>query len=174
MTEVIYSRGQNPDYTLGPVQPRLVTLMSMAQEVLARLRNSAADMGVTLPPRQFVYPTTVPIDCEQVVVVFGGWVGDPAQDGMANCLRFRWCAQIGVAIARCTPALPTRGSSSAPPVEKMNAAAQLASDDAELLIHLVSTFGEIGADTSLTTPEPEGAFQTVQLQVTLPAFGGLD
>jgi hypothetical protein len=148
--------------------------MTMAQEVLARLRNSAVELGVTLPTRQFIYPTGVPIDCEQVAVVFGGWVIDPPQEGMTMCMRFRWCAQIGIAIGRCTPAVPTRGSTSAPPMDRMMAAAQISSADAELLIHTVSTFGEIGADLSLTTPEPEGGFQAVQLQVTLPAFGGLD
>lgn len=174
MSDVLYSRGENPDYTTGVIQPRTATLMTMAQEVLVRLRNSAAERGVTLPVRQFIYPTSVPIDCEQVAVMFGGWVGDPLEVGMTACLRFRWCAQIGVAIGRCTPAMPSRGSTSAPPVERMNAAAQMASDDAELLIHLVSTFGEIGSDLILTTPEPDGGFQAVMLQVTLPAFGGLD
>lgn len=173
MTEVIYSRGENPDYTSAAIQPRVATLMTMAQEILARLRNSAAELGMSLPTRQFTYMTTVPIDCEQVAIMFGGWVGDPAAEGMTTCMRFRWCAQFGVAIGRCTPAVPgPRGS--APSVDKMNAAAQLSSDDAELLIHLVSTFGEIGADLALTTPEPDGGFQAVLLTVTLPAFGGLD
>lgn len=173
MTDVLYSRGENPDYTMGAIQPRTATLMTMAQEVLVRLRNSAAEMGVKLPPRQFIYPTGVPADCEQVAVIIGGWVGAPPQEGLTTCIRFRWCAQIGVVISRCTPAIPGR-TTSAPPVEKMNAAAEIASADAELLIHLLSTFGEMGADTVLTTPEPEGGFQAVLLQVTLPAFGGLD
>lgn len=174
MTETIYSRGDNPDLIAGPSQPRLVTLMSMCQEILARLQACADGRGMLLPDRQFVYMTSVPIDCEQVAVMFGGWVGDPPAGGMVTCLNFRWCAQIGVAIGRCTPAIPNRGTTSAPPVGKMNAAAQIASDDAELLIELVSTFGEIGADMTLTTPEPDGGYQAVLLTCTLPAYGGLD
>lgn len=174
MTEIIYSRGANPDYSMGAGQPRTATLMTMAQDILVRLRNSAIELGVELPSRQFIYPTNVPIDCEQVAVVFNGWTGEPSEPGLVACMRFRWCGQFGVAIGRCTPAMPPRGSSSAPSVDKMMAAAALASADAELLIHLVSTFGEIGSDLTLITPEPEGGFQATFLQVTLPAFGGLD
>lgn len=173
MTEVVYTRDSNPDYTQAPVQPRVATLMSMSQEILLRLRNLAAGAGISLPDRQLVHMSTVPVDCEQVVVAFGGWVGDPAAAGMTVCLNFRWCAQVGIAICRCTPATPSR-TASAPPVDKMNAAAQIASDDAELLIELAMSFGEVGADLTLSTPEPEGGFQTVLLTVTLPAFGGLD
>jgi hypothetical protein len=173
MTEVVYTRDQNPDYTQAPVQPRVATLMSMSQEILMRLRNLAAGAGVSLPTRQLIHMSAVPMDCEQVTVAFGGWVGDPAAQGMTVCLNFRWCAQIGVAICRRTPAVPSR-TTSAPPVEKMNAAAQVASDDAELLIELAMSFGEVGADLTLSTPEPEGGFQAVLLTATLPAFGGLD
>lgn len=173
MTEVIYSRGENPDYTSAAVQPRVATLMTMSQEIMARLRNVAAEDGCTLPSRQFTYMTSVPPDCEQVAVMFGGWVIDPPAEGMTICMNYRWCAQFGVAIVRCTPAMPTRAGV-APAVEKMDAAAQIASDDAELLIHLAGTFGEVGADLGLSTPEPEGGYQAVLLTVTLPAFGGLD
>src|SRR6478609_9979573 len=158
VTDVIYSRGENPDYTMGVIQPRTATLMTMAQEVLVRLRNAAAESGVKLPTRQFVYPTGVPADCEQVAVIIGGWVGAPPQEGLTNCIRFRWCAQIGVVISRCTPAMPTARTSSAPPVEKMNQAAEIASADAELLLRVISGFGEMGADVVLTTPEPEGGY----------------
>jgi hypothetical protein len=174
VTEILYSRNDNPDLTSGPAQPRLATLMSMCQEILGRLGTLAVGRGIILPVRQFIYMTAVPVDCEQVAVMFGGWVGDPPAGGMTSCFNFRWCAQIGVALARCTPAVPPRGSTSAPPVDKMNAAAQIASDDAELLIELVSTFGEVGADLTLSTPEPEGGYQAVLLTCTLPAFGGLD
>jgi hypothetical protein len=172
VTEVIYTRGENPDYSSAPIQPRVATLMSMCQEVLARLRNVAAEAGIKLPDRQFVHMTTAPLDCEQVAVVFNGWVGEPAVQDMVVCTQFRWCAQIGVAISRCTPAIPGR-TSAAPKVEQMNAAAQIASDDAELLIALAMGFGEFGADLNITAQEPEGGYQAVTLSVRLPAFGGL-
>jgi hypothetical protein len=172
MTEVIYSRGGNPDLTMGQSQPRLVTLMSMAQEILVRLNSAAAGLGMTLPGRQLIYPSAVPADCEQVTVLIGGWQGQPAAEGLQVCQGFRWCAQIGILISRCTPGNPKPGY--APTAEQMLACAQLASDDAELLLAVVGGFGEIGADLQLATPEPEGGFQSVLLNVVLPAFGGLD
>lgn len=171
-TPVVYSRGQNPDYTVSP-GPRLVTLATMAEEILLRLNQVAMQAGVTLPTRQFVYPGAVPVDCEQVVVLMAGWVGDPAQQGMTTCMNFRWCGQFGILITRCTPAIPTR-SAAAPSDSQMAAAGELASSDAELLLALVATFGEIGPEAALLTPEPQGGFQSVVLNVTLPAFGGLD
>lgn len=169
---IIYSRG-NPDLTLAKSQPRLVTLMSMAQEVLVRLNNAAAGLGMTLPSRQLIYPSAVPADCEQVTVLIGGWQNEPAADGLQICQTFRWCAQMGILISRCSPATPgSRGE--APTVDQVMRSAQLASDDAELLLALIGGFGEIGADIQLSTPEPEGGFQAVLLNVVLPAFGGLD
>ena len=56
----------------------------------------------------------------------------------------------------------------------MTAAADIASEDAELLLALVGSFDEIGADLTVATPEPLGGYQAVLLNVTLPAFGGLD
>lgn len=118
--------------------------------------------------------SAIPADCEQVAILFGGWVSEPASEGMINCLTLRWCAQLGIFISRCTPAVPLRNTSTAPPAARMLEAAQISSDDAELLLALVGTFGEVGAEIQLATPEPEGSFQAVLLNVTLPAFGGLD
>jgi hypothetical protein len=169
----IYTRGElNPDYVSAP-EPRVATLMTMGTEILARLRTMAAGAGVDLPTRQFVYPTTVPADCEQVVVVIGGWSLQPVASGLQDCINAKWVGQFGVGITRCTPAIPSRNIP-VPPVEKMNEAAQLASDDAELLLALVSVLGEMAPDTAVLTQEPEGGFQSVTLSVALPAFGGLD
>lgn len=170
----IYTRAGdlNPDYVAAPVL-QVATLMTMATEILARLNQIAAGAGVELPTRQFVYPTSVPADCEQVVVVIGGWGLSPVPSGLTDCLTAKWVGQFGVGITRCSPAVPTR-TEPIPPVAKMSAAAQIAADDAELLLQLVSVLGEMGPDTAVLTQEPEGAYQSVTLTVSLPAFGGLD
>lgn len=167
---VIYTKG-NPDLTMAP--PRVTTLLTMGQELLTRINACAADAGIELPSRQIVYPSAVPADCEQVSVLFGGWSVYPPMQEMSVCLSIRWCAQFGIMVSRCTPAVPGR-TSSAPTMDRMTAAAQMASDDAELMLALLSTFDEVGADLNVSTPEPQGGYQAVLLTVTLPAFGGLD
>lgn len=170
----IYTRAGdlNPDYIAAPAI-RVATLMTMATEILVRLNQLAAGVGLDLPTRQFVYPTTVPADCEQVVVVIGGWGLSPVPSGMTDCLTAKWVGQFGVGITRCTPAIPSKNIPT-PSVAKMNEAAQISSDDAELLLQLVSVLGEMGPETAVLTQEPEGGFQSVTLTVSLPAFGGLD
>lgn len=170
----IYTRtgDLNPEYTAAP-EPRVATLYSMAQEILTRLGQVATSAGMDLPTRRFVYPSTVPQDCEQVVVVIGGWSLSPVASGLQTCLTARWVGQFGVGITRCTLAIPSRNVP-VPTVDKMNEAAQQASDDAELLLNLVVGLGEMGPDAVVVTQEPEGGFQSVTLTMTLPAFGGLD
>lgn len=148
--------------------------MTMGRELLARLNNLASGAGIELPPRQLVYMSAAPADCEQVTVLFAGWSAQPQLAGLVSCLNTRWCGQFGVMISRQTPAMPVRAGLTAPSVESMMAAAQMSSDDAELLLALVATFDEVGADLLVTTAEPEGGYQAVLLTVTLPAFGGLD
>lgn len=168
----IYTKS-NPDYSGSTTPPRVTTLATMAQEILVRLNAVAAGAGALLPDRQIIYMTGVPLDCEQVAVAFGGWVPEPQLQGMTHCSTFRWAAQFGVGISRLTPAMPPRAGV-APRVEQMNAAAQISSDDAELLLALTFTFDEVGADVNITTPEPQGGYQAVMLTITIPAFGGLD
>lgn len=170
----IYTRAGdlNPDY-IAQATPRVATLYSMAQEILTRLNQVAAGAGVDLPSRQFVYPTTVPADCEQVVVVIGGWSLAPVPSGFQDCLNAKWVGQFGVGITRCSPAIPSKNIP-VPSVAKMNEAAAQSSDDAELLLMLVAGLGEMGPDTLVVTQEPEGGFQAVTLTVSLAAFGGLD
>jgi len=170
----IYTRAGdiNPDYIAGAT-PRVATLMTMAQEILVRLNQIAAGAGLRLPTRQFVYPTAVPADCEQVVVVIGGWGLSPIPTGLTDCLTAKWVGQFGIGITRCSPAVPSKGQP-IPSPEKMNAAAEMASEDAELMLQLVSALGEMGPETAVITQEPEGGFQSVALTVSLAAFGGLD
>lgn len=170
----IYTRegDLNPDLTATPA-PQVATLMTMGTEILVRLNQLAGGAGMDLPTRQFVYPTMVPADCEQVVVVIGGWSLSPVPSGMTDCLTAKWVGQFGVGITRCSPAVPSKNVP-IPRPDQMNAAAQVASDDAELLLQLVSVLGEMGPETAVLTQEPDGGFQSVTLTVSLPAFGGLD
>jgi hypothetical protein len=173
MTEIVYQRrGGGPRIVEPLPDPR--TLVLMAQDLMARLQSCFMTQGVVPPTRQVVYMSPIPADCEQVAVLFAGWSPLPPWDTLTNCDSFRWVANFSVIITRCTPAIGTKSGKVAPTPDVMLQAAQIASQDAEVLLCLVSTIGEIGADLNVNTPAPQGGMQTVELTVQVPAVGALD
>jgi hypothetical protein len=168
-----YSRGSQvpPAFFAAPV-PSAQTLYSMAELLLNRALACLLEKGLEAPARQVIYMSPIPADCEQLAVLFDGWSPDHPWDNTTNCNSFRWLAGFAVAITRCTPAIPSR-KGAAPTVTQMKAAAQMASDDAEALICVVSSLDEIGSELSIVTASPQGGFQTTELRVTFPAFGAL-
>ena len=79
----------------------------MSTPIYAQM-NPDVEAGIELPSRQLLYLTTAPADCEQVVVLFGGWSVQPQLPGLVSCMQARWCGTFGVMISRKTPALPQR------------------------------------------------------------------
>lgn len=163
--------GQNPDYTSSPA-PVMATLFTMAQDILTRLVQIATQGGVILPDRRVIYMTPAPADCPQVAVLIGGWQGEPPWTGLIGCQEFRWTGRFMILITRKTCALPDL-QGNPPSAALMTQAAQIASDDAELLLALVGGLGEIGDQLSIDTYAAEGGLQTTALSVVTPAFGGL-
>lgn len=149
---------------------QVATLAGMAHGILQRLQGVARQAGVDLPSRQVIYPTTVPLDCAQVAVVFNGWQAEPQGEGLINCFNAVWAARIGVGITRPCAAIPKRDGQPPSP-EAMITMAQQASDDAELLLQLLQTLPAFGADVLIETGPPEGALQTTTLSVVVAAFG---
>ena len=150
------------------------TLLLMAQDLMSRLQSCFMSQGVVAPERQVIYTSPIPADCEQVAVLFSGWSALPPWDTLTNCDSFRWIGNFSVIITRCTPAIGTKGGKVPPTPELMTKAAEIASQDAEVLLCLVSSLGEIGSDLQINTPSPQGGLQTVELVVQVPAAGGLD
>ena len=147
----------------------------MAQEILHRMNNISLVRGVDLPARQVIYPSAIPVDCAQVAIMFVGWVPTATAEGYAaaaGCIRFKWAVNFSVLILRETPSVMEKRRM--PTADSMNEAGLIASNDADVLVDLVNTFGEIGPEFSLVAAAPEGGFQGVQLDVVLPQFGGLD
>lgn len=165
--------------SLGTGQPE--TLEEMAHALLELIRAAALAKGITLPARQGVYMAPIPADCEQVIVLVTGWNPTPAGDttGTVICKPWRWLAPMSVIITRCTPAIPGKTSKIAGQQaalkmvtpDQLNAAAKLASDDAEVCLEAVNRLGEIGGDTSIVANPPSGGFQTVELNVSLVSGG---
>jgi hypothetical protein len=178
MTETVYQRrrsGGGPrSYEPAEPLPDPRTLLLMAQDLMVRLQSCFLSQGVVPPDRSVIFMSPIPADCEQVAVLFAGWSPLPPWDTLTNCDSFRWIANFSVIITRCTPAISTRSGKAAPTPDLMLQAAQIASTDAEVLLCLVSTLGEIGADLNLVTMAPLGGMQTVELTVSLPAAGALE
>jgi hypothetical protein len=166
--------------SLGTGAPE--TLEEMAQALLELLRGAAVNRGITLPARQGIYMAPIPADCEQAIVLFTGWNPTPLGDTTTTtiCKPWRWLAPMSVIITRCTPAIPPAASSRAAKLterqpaalstvstSQLSAAAKISSDDAEVLLEVVNRLGEIGADTTLAANPPSGAYQTVELNVSL-------
>lgn len=152
------------------------TLEEMGQRLLVKVNEAALHKGVTLPNRQLVYPAPIPADCEQVAVLFTQFTPTPIQDAGSTvmCKTWRWIAPFSVIITRCTPAMPGkgRGIKMVDP-KQMMAAAKIASDDAEILVNVITRLGEIGPDATVVTNAPSGGFQTVELNVPLISGGSL-
>lgn len=167
---IVYGMQGTPDLTT--MSPGPSTLIGVARELLARLQGCAAQLGVILPERQLVYMAPVPVDCPQVVVAVSGYQPLPLWEDLMVCTAFRWCGQFHIVISRKTCAIPTREGMGAPTVASMEQALQESSDDAEVLALLVSSLREIGPELTLSTPAPEGGYQSVVLQVLVPVDGG--
>jgi hypothetical protein len=150
------------------------TLEEMGTRLIQRIAEVAAGKGIDLPSRQGYYMAPIPADCEQVVALFTGWNPTPAQDQPTICQPWRWLANFSVIITRCTPAIPGKGKGiKTVSVGQLKAAAKLASDDAEVLLGVVNSLAEIGADTSIVTNAPSGGYQTVELNVPLLSGGSI-
>jgi len=143
------------------------TLAQMGQALLDIANQAAVAKGVKLPARQMFYPAPIPADCEQVAALFSGWTPTPAPDGPVVCSTFRWMAGFSLIITRCAPKGAVQVKSTAPTPAGMMASAQLASDDAEVLLEVVSRLDEVGGDLSVTVAPPSGGMQTVELNVQL-------
>lgn len=159
-----------PDLTLAAA-PKVATLETMCQDLLEMVEQAALSQGVSLPERRLLYMAPAVVDCPQVAVLMGGWTPEPQWEGVQVCQPARWVAQLGVAITRKTPAQPGP-SGDLPRPSAMNAAAAIASRDAEILLDVVAGLGEIAGDVAIETPAAEGGLQTVTLSVRVPAFAG--
>jgi len=165
----VYSSG-SPDLTLAAA-PGMATLLSMARSLQSIVEQCAATQGVTLPDRRVIYMAPMPADCPQVAMLIGGWQLEPPIDGMFTCARGRWAAQLGVVITRKSPAVPD-AAGDLPKPSQLESAAQMASDDAEVLLAVIGAVDEI-ADVLVQTPAAEGGLQSVTLSFRAPADGAL-
>ena len=171
---ILYSQsGQsNPYVVQEPVAGERAdrdTLYAMGTRLLTLVQNVLVGRGLSVPGRSVVYMAPIPADCEQVAVLYSGWNPTPGVEGPMTCESFRWMGEFSVIITRCTPALPGNTVKTATPsVEKMNKAADMASQDAEAMLEVLQHLGEF-ANPSVVVQSPMGGLQTVEFNVSIPA-----
>ena len=155
----------------GVVTPPLEgqTLYDMGRRLLELTVDIMHGAGAIVPERQLVYMAPIPADCEQVAVLFSGWTPYPQQEGPSSCSSYQRLAGFSVIITRKSPAVQTSGSKSLTPTpDKMLAAAELASNDAEMLLQVLQAVPTV-SNPSVTTQSPYGGLQTVELNLDIPA-----
>ncbi len=172
--EIVYSRAGDPP-SLAQLNAVVFPddLFGMAEELMARMESCFLAKGLDLPGRKLIYMSPIVQDCEQAAVVFSGWTPNPPWENTITCDNFRWMAGFSCLVTRCTPALPSKDGKIPPSMAKVREAAKIASADAEAMLCVVSTLGEIGPELQVITHAPLGGLQTVELIVTLPAAGAV-
>lgn len=149
------------------------TLYGLAGALMNMALQALADNGLAVPARQVVYIGQIPADCEQLAVVFDGWSPTPPQDGMVVCQTYRWGASFTVLVTRsCVPGITN--AKSLPKAVDMSRTAEIASNDAEALLDVVSMAGEHdGGSVAVSITPPQGGLQSTMLNITVPVTRGM-
>lgn len=156
------------------VSPDVTNIVDFMDSVLERVVDTFESSNVPLPARQYWTVGQAAIDCEQLVVtliqIYLGPPGDQASSPQ-RCNMPR-TAVMSVTIAR---EIPTVGQNGRPPsAEKISQAAQISAIDAYTLMQAINLldiwedggFG-LGVIATADIAEPQGGFQTVNLQLTM-------
>jgi hypothetical protein len=151
-----------------------LNLKQMLEGVLDRVETVFQSYNVTLPSRRYWAMGTPPVDCDQVVVSFVQmYLGAPgAQVSAPQRCNVPRSATINISISRELPVVGQNGRPPSP--DKLEYAASVSAIDAWVLmqsINLLDQWDEsgygVGVIATLESPEPEGGFQTVALQITM-------
>lgn len=145
-----------------------MSLYDLGTGLLDSLEQQAFQHDVELPKRRMVYMSPIPADCEQVAALFNGWSLYPDSGQLVPCIQGLWVAGFSIIITRCTPAIAKSGSKNpTPTVDQMQAAAALASRDAELFRDLAPGLGDL-MSPQITVQSPSGGLQTVEFSFQIP------
>jgi len=156
------------------VEDDSLSVAKMMQGVLDRVVSIYQSYGAPLPDRQYWTMGAPAVDCAQVVVSFVQmYLGPPGDEANApqRCNTVR-TAVINVGVSRPIPVVGVNGKP--PTAAKIQDGAEISAVDAWILmasLNLLDQWEEnsfgLGVIATLNVPEPQGGFQTVNLQVTL-------
>lgn len=151
-----------------------LNLKEMLDGVLARVEATFQSYNVSLPSRRYWTMGRPAIDCEQVTVsLVQMYLGAPgAQVSLPQRCNVPRSATLNVSISRETPVVGANGRP--PSADKIEQAGMWTAIDAWVLMQSINQLDQwdetgygVGVIATLDTPEPEGGFQTVTLQITM-------
>lgn len=151
-----------------------LNLKQMLDGVLERVEAVFQSYNVSLPHRRYWTMGTPAIDCEQLVVSFAQmYLGSPgAQVSLPQRCQQPRSATLNISVSREVPVVGQNGRPPSP--EKLEQAAIVSAVDAWVLmesINLLDQWDETGFGAgviaTLETPDPEGGYQTVIMQITM-------
>lgn len=159
---------------ISGISEDVTSIVDFLDNVLQRVVDTFESAHVPLPARQYWTVGQAAIDCEQLVItliqIYLGPPGDQASSPQrCNVPR---TAVMSVTIAR---EIPVVGQNGRPPsAEKISQAAQISAIDAYTLMQAINLldvwedggFG-LGVIATADIAEPQGGFQTVNLQLTM-------
>jgi hypothetical protein len=144
------------------------------QGVLDRVVAIYSSYGVPLPSRQYWTMGNPAMDCEQLVVTFvQAYLGIPG-DEASQAQKCNMPRSIVVSIT-VTREIPTVGQTGRTPTyEKIQDAAEISAVDSWILLSSLNLLDQWddegygpGVIGTLTSMEPQGGLQTMNLQVTM-------
>lgn len=156
------------------IDEEALNLKEMLDGVLDRVETTFQSYNVSLPSRRYWTMGAPAIDCEQVTVsLVQMYLGAPgAQVSAPQRCNVPRSATLNVSISRETPVVGANGRPPSP--DKIEQAASLAAIDAWVLMQSINQLDQwdetgygVGVIATLDSPEPEGGFQTVTMQITM-------
>jgi hypothetical protein len=156
------------------IDEEALNLKEMLDGVLYRVEATFQSYNVSLPSRRYWTMGRPAIDCEQVTVsLVQMYLGAPgAQVSSPQRCNVPRSATLNVSISR---EIPVVGANGRPPTaDKIEQAGALAAIDAWVMMQSINQLDQwddtgygVGVIATLDTPEPEGGFQTVTMQITM-------
>lgn len=163
-----------PITDISTVDDDAKNIVTFLEGVLERVASMFQSYNIPLPARQYWTVGQQAIDCEQLTVtliqIYLGPPGDQASTPQ-RCNTAR-TAVITVSVSR---QIPTVGQNGRPPAaDKLQEAANISAIDGYVLmqsLNLLDMWEQggygLGVIATVDYPEPEGGFQTVNMQLTM-------
>jgi hypothetical protein len=156
------------------VDQDVFSVSNALQGVLDRVVSVYASYGVPLPDRQYWTMGTPSIDCAQVVVSFiQMYLGPPGDEATKpqRCNQPRTVV-MNVTVSRAIPVVGQSGR--APSSERIQAGSVISAVDSWILMQSINELDQwedgaygLGVIATLNAPDPQGGFQSVNLQITM-------
>jgi hypothetical protein len=157
------------------LDPTALNLRDLLQGVLDRVISIYESYGMPLPARRYYTLGQPAVDCEQVVVSFAQmYLGPPGDEAsMPQRCSMPRTAVMNVLVSRDVPVVGPNGK--APGGDKIQEASEVSAVDAWILmnsLYLLDQWEEegpfgLGVIATVDVDEPQGGFQTVNMQVTM-------